>query len=90
MFAAKLADARASADKIFGTNKPDCDCARAAAIDVIYDKSPAIAEVELADWAVTMSANLYYTDSIDEDAAEWIYSYYWCYNNTTRCGNDRN
>ena len=50
MFALKLADARASAVKIFGANKPDCSCARAAAIDVIYDISPSIAEVELLDW----------------------------------------
>ena len=59
MFAAKLADARSSADKIFGKNKPSCSCARATAVDVIFDISPAVAEVDLQEWKTSMDADLY-------------------------------
>ena len=93
MFALKLADARASADKIFGgSDKPECPCARAAAVDVIYDVSPAIAEVALQGWKVPMDANLYEIpdeSDITEDAVEWLYAYQWCMFNNTRCGNDQ-
>ena len=92
MFDAKLADARAATDKIFGTNKPDCACARASAVDVVYDKSPAIAELELTTWAVPMLANFYYKGDpniLDEDASDWLYAYSWCMFNINRCSNDR-
>ena len=89
MFSLKLADAEASADKIFGANRPDCSCARATAVDVIYDISPTIAEQELKDWTTTMNANLYYDDTEYVEAAyDWLYAYHWCYGNINRCSND--
>ena len=90
MFAHKLADARASADKIFGKNKPSCSCARATAVDVIYDISPAIAEVELQEWKITMDADNYLdqTSGLEEAAYDWLYAYQWCYMNGSRCSND--
>ena len=44
LFNSKLADAIQAADILFGHGMPSCPCARAAAVDVIYDVSPQIAQ----------------------------------------------
>ena len=45
LFKSKLADATKAADTLYGEGGPFCPCARASAIDVIYDMSPDIALV---------------------------------------------
>ena len=98
----KLLDARTIANNIFGASKPECSCARATIVDIIYDISPAgdkletptLASVELNDLKPMLASNYYfnYAESgykdFEESAYEWIQSYYWCYNNINRCSND--
>ena len=100
MFNLKVADARAIADKIFGKSKPDCSCARATVVDVIYDMSPAndlasppaLAQVELDGWKVSMTSNYYVNweadPTLDESAYDWLYAHHWCWESNARCSND--